>query len=261
MFKTKPTLLILILVIVVVFTFYFAIFEKHLLDVSAYSQGGKFLLPVITISALIDSFNPCAFSVMLLTIAFLFSLGRERRNILFIGGTYIVGLFLTYILIGLGVLQVLDVFGIPHFMARIGAGVVIAFGLVGLLGVLFPAFPIKLKIPQSGHGKMAKLMERASVPTALVLGLLVGLYEFPCTGGPYLLVLTLLHDQTAFMKGLLYLIYYNLLFVLPLIIILLIASDRTIFDKVEQWKKNETAKMKITINLLMILLGLAIFAL
>ena len=34
------------------------------------SDGGKWLLPLVLVSALLDSINPCAFSILLLTIAF-----------------------------------------------------------------------------------------------------------------------------------------------------------------------------------------------
>jgi len=68
------------------------------------------LLPIITTAALVDSVNPCAFSVLILTIAFLFTLGRDRLNIFKIGLLYIIGIFIVYILIGLGILQTLQIF-------------------------------------------------------------------------------------------------------------------------------------------------------
>ena len=46
------------------------------------SNGGKLLLPLIVAAALVDSINPCAFSILLITIAFLFSLGQVRSSIL-----------------------------------------------------------------------------------------------------------------------------------------------------------------------------------
>src|SRR3989338_8298205 len=85
------------------------------------SRGGTWLLPLVMIASLIDSINPCAFSILFLTVAFLFNLGRSRSEILKIGGIYILGIFLVYLSIGLGMLQVLHLFNTPHFMARIGA--------------------------------------------------------------------------------------------------------------------------------------------
>ena len=225
------------------------------------SNGGEWLLPLVTVAALIDSINPCAFSILILTIAFLFSLGQTRSNILKIGGVYIFGIFLVYMLIGLGILETLHLFNTPHFMAKVGASFLILLGAISLINEFFPSFPIKLKIPQSTHRKMAELMEKASLPTAFLLGALVGLCEFPCTGGPYLMVLGLLHDQATYLKGLGYLFFYNLIFVLPLVVILLISGEKSLLEKVQLWKKQETGKMRFWGGIAMVILGSLIFAL
>ncbi len=223
------------------------------------SNEGTWLLPLVGVSALIDSINPCAFSILILTIAFLFSIGRMRSKILLIGGVYVLGIFLVYFLIGLGLLQTLHFFNTPHFMAKVGSLLLIAFGAVSLINEFFPAFPLKLRIPHAAHQKMAELMEKASIPAAFLLGGLVGLCEFPCTGGPYLMVLGLLHDQATYLKGLGYLILYNIIFVLPLALILFIASNKALFEKVQSWQREKRIPMRLGGGIAMIVLGLAIF--
>lgn len=223
------------------------------------SQEGRWLLPLVGVSALIDSINPCAFSILLLTIAFLFSLGKLRSKILLIGGFYILGLFVVYMLIGLGILQVLHIFNTPHFMAKLGATLLIALGGVNLVNHFFPAFPIKLRIPAAAHHQMARLMDRASLPAVFLLGALVGLCEFPCTGGPYLMVLGLLHDRGTYLSGLGYLVFYNLVFVLPLVIILLLASRPALLEKVRTWQREEAGNMRLWGGLAMIALGILIY--
>jgi cytochrome c biogenesis protein CcdA len=223
------------------------------------SHQGKWMLPLVSVAALIDSINPCAFGILLLTIAFLLSLQKPRSSILKIGGVYILGLFTVYILIGLGILQALHIFNTPHFMAKVGAVVLIALGGINLINRFFPAFPIKLRIPQAAHAKMAKLMNKASLPAVFLLGSLVGICEFPCTGGPYLMVLGLLHDQGTYLAGVGYLLLYNVIFILPLVIILLIASDAALVAKVRTWKNSETENMRLWGGIAMIILGLLIF--
>lgn len=225
------------------------------------SDGGKWLLPLVGVAALLDSINPCAFSILILTIAFLLSLGKMRSGILKIGGAYIAGIFVIYILVGLGILQTLHLFNTPHFMAKVGALLLILLGLVNLINEFFPAFPVKLRIPNAAHQKMAELMEKASFPTAFALGALVGLCEFPCTGGPYLMVLGLLHDQATYLKGLAYLILYNLIFILPLVIILLMASDNALLAKVKDWQRRENKNMRFWGGAAMVVLGILILLL
>lgn len=221
--------------------------------------GGGWLFSLITIGALVDSVNPCAFSILLLTIGFLLSLEISRLNIFKMGFLYITGIFLVYILVGLGILEALSFFGIPRFVSKIAAIILIMAGLINIINKFFPAFPIKLKIPQASHEKMAVLISKASAISAFFLGGFVALFEFPCTGGPYLIVLGLLHDKADYFKGFLYLIYYNLLFVLPLVIILLIANNKILLEKVQTWKKKEGGEIKFVSGLVMILLGVVIF--
>lgn len=218
-------------------------------------------LPIIGAAAAIDSINPCALSVLLITIAFLFSLGKLRREILKIGGLYIFGIFLVYILIGLGILKALYVFNMPHFMAKIGATLVIVLGVIDIINACFPNFPLKLKIPNAAHQKMATLMEKGSLVAAFLLGCLVGFYEFPCTGGPYLMILGLLHDKATYFAGFGYLLFYNLIFILPLVIIILVASNKLFFDKVQEWRNREIKKARLLTGVIMIVLGLLIFIL
>jgi len=225
------------------------------------SQEGRLFLPLVTAAALIDSINPCAFGILLVTIALLFSLGQTRSRILKLGAVYILGLFTVYILIGLGILQALHLFNMPHFMAKLGAGLLIVFGLVNVINEIVPSFPLKFRIPHWVHSTMAQLMNSASLPAVFILGILVGLCEFPCTGGPYLMILGLLHDQSSYTQGLGYLIYYNLIFILPLIAILLIASDSGLVAKVQSWKKAETRNMHLLGGLAMIGLGILIYLL
>lgn len=223
------------------------------------SDGGKWLLPLIGAAALIDSINPCAFSILLLTIAFLLSIGKLRTNILRLGGFYILGIFLVYMLIGLGIFQTLHIFDTPHFMGKLGASLLIALGLINLINEFFPAFPIKLRIPQAAHHKMAELMNKASIPAVFGLGALVGLCEFPCTGGPYLMVLGLLHDTATFASGFGYLLLYNLIFILPLVLILFLASNEALFSKVQAWQRSENKLMRLGGGIAMVALGTLIF--
>mgnify|MGYP001598133455 CR=1 FL=1 len=223
------------------------------------SREGTWLLPLVGVAALVDSVNPCAFSILLLTIAFLLSIGAVRGRMLAIGASYIAGLFFVYLLIGLGLLQVLHLFDTPHFMAKVGAALLIALGALNLVNALFPKFPVKFRIPHGAHKKLASLMEKASLPTAFLLGGLVGLCEFPCTGGPYLMVVGLLHDSASYLTGVGYLFLYNLIFVLPLVVMLLLGSDEKLLGKVQAWKTKEAKSMRLWSGVAMVALGIIIF--
>ncbi len=223
------------------------------------SQSGARLLPLILIAAVLDSVHPCSFSILLITIAFLFGLQLERRRILAIGGTYVAGIFLSYLLIGLGILKVLHLFNTPHFMGKLGASLLIIFGLVNLLNRFFPRFPVKLKMPTISQGAMSNLIGRASFVAAFGLGLLVGICQFPCMGGPYLMVIGLLRDQVTYLRGFGYLLLYNLILIIPLVVVLWFSADKLVLTKIQDWKRSNLDGVRLWAGLAMIILGILIF--
>ncbi|MEI8175024.1 MAG: hypothetical protein WCG28_03685, partial [bacterium] len=108
---------------------------------------------------------------------------------------------------------------------------------------------------------LAKVINKGSIPAFLLLGILVALFEFPCTGGPYLFVLTLLHDYASFWKGFWYLIIYNIVFVLPLIVILAFATNKVMIEKIDKLRRLETKKARVILLLVLVLFGFIIFKL
>ena len=223
------------------------------------SQGGVWLLPLVLISAILDSVHPCSFSILLITIAFLFGMQMTRKKILQIGGLYIAGIFAAYFTIGVGLLKVLHLFNVPHFMGKLGATLLIIFGALNIINELFPKFPIKLKIPSVSHTAMGRLMEKASFPAAFGLGLLVGVCQFPCMGGPYLMIIGLLHDKMTYFAGFGYLTLYNLILILPLVVVLWIAADKVIVNKIQEWKITNLKGLRFWAGSAMIIIGVLIF--
>lgn len=223
------------------------------------SNKGSWLMPLVLVSAVLDSVHPCSFSILLITIAFLFGMQLSRKKILQIGGVYVLGIFTVYTLIGLGILRVLHLFDTPHFMGMLGAGLLITFGALNLLNEFFPKFPIKLKVPTVAHAPMARLMEKSSLIAAFGLGALVGVCQFPCMGGPYLMVIGLLRDQVTYVKGFAYLLLYNLILVIPLVSVLYVAADKAVIDKVQDWKRTNMKGLRFWSGIAMIIIGILIF--
>ncbi len=222
------------------------------------SNGGSWLLPLVIFSSILDSVHPCSFSILLITIAFLFGMQMTRSKILKIGGTYIAGIFSAYLLIGLGILKVLHLFNTPHFMGKLGALLLVLFGIINLINHFFPRFPIKLKLPASLYTAMSGLMEKASFGAAFGLGVLVGICQFPCMGGPYLMVIGLLRDQVTYIKGFGYLFLYNIILISPLVAVLWVSANKIIVEKIQEWKKEKTSNLKLWAGLVMIIVGILI---
>jgi len=216
------------------------------------------LLPMVLTSGLLDGVNPCAFAVMGFLLAFLFAVGQARLQVLQVGAAYIVGMYLTYFAIGLGILAALASLGAPHIVARVGAWLVLALGLVQLKDVLFPKLPFHLRMPAVAWEKTKGLMASVTLPSALALGGLVGLCTLPCSGGIYVAILSLLGSRTTYLEGVGYLALYNFMFVLPLIGILLTVGNRPVARALAAWERRNTRAVHLAAGLAMVALGVAI---
>ena len=78
--------------------------------------------------------------------------------------------------------------------------------------------------------------------------------ELPCTGAPYLAIITILSTNFNFLAFLL-LVLYNIVFVLPLVVILLMVAGGTKLPAVKAWKQEARGFMRLAIGLLLIGLG------
>ncbi len=209
---------------------------------------------VIIISSFLDSINPCAISVLIITLSFLLVNKEDKKFIFKVGFVYIFAIFLTYFLIGVGILKVFNILGIPRIISKITSAILIFYGLIELLGAIFKNFPIRPQIIEGAKETIASLISRASFSSSFILGFLVGSTEFPCTGGPYFFVLSLLNEKTTFIKGLFYLFIYNLIFILPLILILFLSTKY--IEKIEIIKKRSIKTYRIISGLIFFALGL-----
>lgn len=216
------------------------------------------VLHFVLISGLLDSINPCAIAVLLIFIALMFTLRKSHLTILIMGSAYIVAVYLTYLAIGLGFLKVVNLFGVPHLISKIGAWIVIVAGLYGLKEYFFPGKFRLLSISLGNRQIIAGWATKATLPTALITGFLVGLFEFPCSGAIYLATIGLLNAQETFLKGLTYLFLYNLMFVLPLIVILLATTNRMITEKIINLDETNSSRMRLATSFIMIAIGAVI---
>ncbi len=210
---------------------------------------------IVLTTGLLAGVHPCTISVLLFFIAFLFTLRRTRLGIFKVGLSYILGVFIAYLFIGLGVFKAL-VFAEPHFAAKSAAYLVIILGLINLKGYFWPQKLFSLGIPHASKESIAWLMEKASIPASFVLGIFVGICSFGCTAGIYISILGLLLTEPS--RGFFYLVMYNIMFIIPLIAILLIASNKRIVSKMEKLEQSEKDYVKLIAGFIMIALGLFI---
>ncbi len=215
------------------------------------------LLPAVLLTGLVDGINPCAMAILLFFITFLFTIRKTRAAIARMGLVYIACVYIVYFLVGLGLLRATSLVQ-GHWLGQVGAGLLILFGLTNLLGAIFPKFPIRLELPEIGKEGLKNWMYRATLPATIVLGTLMGLESFPCSGGPYVAILGLLGSQTGFWEGFGYLALYNLMFIMPLVIILILALNPIMGAKIQAWERASSHKVRGITGGVMALIGLVL---
>lgn len=217
------------------------------------------LLPLVLVTGLLDGINPCAFGVLLFFIAFLYSMNRSKMEVWKVGSAFILAIFVAYFLIGLGLLQAILITGVPHLFGKISVFLMLFLALINIKDYFFYGKGFSLRMPSFASPMIKKRMANLTLVSVAILGFLVGLCTFPCSGGIYVGILSLLAMQTTFMQGLSFLIIYNIMFVVPLIIILVVAGNKTVTEKITEWEKQNKRKMKLIMGIVLLILAGILF--
>jgi cytochrome c biogenesis protein CcdA len=216
-------------------------------------------IPVVITSALVDSINPCAFSVLIFLLVSIVTI-ENRTRILMVGGVYIAAVFLFYLFSGAGLFSIVHVSGFSAALSLLGATVAIVLGLVNIIDVIKNKNDFLLGIPASKKEMIERYINRASLPAVFMLGVLVGIFELPCTGGIYLAILGLMSRSYTLMEGLPYLVLYNIVFIVPLVLILLMVAYGISPERANTWRVLHRRKLRLIVGLAMIAIGVIIIS-
>ena len=216
-------------------------------------------LSIVTVigAAIVDSINPCAIAVLLLLLGALLATG-DRKKALKAGFAFTISIYIAYFLFGLGLFSALQITGISYWFYQIIGYLAIIIGLVNIKDYLwYGAGGFVMEIPRKWRPALKKMLGKVTTPVgAFLAGFVVCLFELPCTGGPYILILGLLAERTTQMAAIPILLLYNLVFILPLIIItVLIYSGYTNIEKSTKWKDENIRKLHLVAGIIMLILG------
>lgn len=216
-------------------------------------------LPIVIGAAIVDSINPCAFGVLIFLLAYLAkSSSKNSTKLLTHGLTYIFGVFITYLIAGIILLPVIGGLGSISLTIYIVIGALIILAGILELKDFFhygKGFSLTLLPGASERIKMYTNKISDSLPGAFGLGVFVALVELPCTGAVYLAILSLLALAGVTTSALGLLIFYNFIFVLPLIIILLFVYKGISSEQLEAWRQKHRGLMRAVIGLTLLGLG------
>lgn len=213
--------------------------------------------PIIITTALVDSINPCAIGVLILLISTLIVMGKDKKKMMAVGSIYILAVYIVYFLAGIGLLLFIQKLNIAQPLSIFIGSLVIILGLIEIKDFFWYGRGITLSIAPRYVKYIEERAKNLTVWGAIVLGAFVAAVELPCTGGPYLAITTwIAQSQVVPVKALIYLLVYNFIFVLPLIVILLLVYFGIKVQRIKRWKQDYRRWMRLAIGLVLVTLGI-----
>lgn len=222
-------------------------------------------LGVLIAAAAADSINPCVFGVLIFLVAYMTKVFKSKHRMLVGGLVYIISVYVSYLLLGLGILKFVQSVDLAIGFYWVAAFIAILAGLLeikdyfwygkGLSLQILPGGAQRIKMYTRQIAKMEKRHPALSLLVAVFLGFFVVLIELPCTGAPYFAILGML-SQGEFGEAIPLLLLYNLIFILPLFVIVGLAYLGTSEKSLKKWREEHKGLMRLLIGLFLLGLGL-----
>lgn len=259
----------------------FDLSDDPLLDVSveegqAYADLTGVLGFLIVLGAgLLDGFNPCAIALLLLFISLL-GFTEDKKVLILVSVVYISALFVSYFLIGTFFLNVLGRFASE--IALIGSIINWFVLFLCLFLFLFNLYDfiqarreqygkIKNQLPkwiQRYNKKIVKVFtgainaenKRGLIPVLAItflLGITLSVTELVCTGQIYFGILYGIHTLET-IDAYILLLFYNLMFVMPLIVIAVTSVRIRSIVTVSNWVREHMATIKFANAMLFLII-------
>ncbi|HHE47352.1 MAG TPA: hypothetical protein ENL11_00110 [Candidatus Acetothermia bacterium] len=216
----------------------------------------KLTVPAVVLAAAADSVNPCTFAVLVLLLGTLLVAGR-RGKVLQAGLAFTSAIYISYFLMGIGIFSAIQAAGVQRPFILSVSILAILLGLWNVKDYFAYGKWFTIEVPQRWRPMVKRLTSSVvSVPGAFAVGVLDSLFLLPCSSGPYIAILALLSKTTTRAQGILYLLFYNLIFILPLLVITFgVHFGFTTTARAERWRSQRLGKLHLISGAVMFLLG------
>ncbi len=233
-------------------------------------KAGEITLGVILLAGLADGVNPCVFSTLIFFISLLSVAKVGGRKLIVTGCVYCLACFLAYLALGFGLLNFLKIFSgyksLQSWIDYLTAGILMFLAIASFIDAwryhrTAEAASVRLQLP----GKVKELIHRVMkaglsyrflVPGIFTAGVLVTGLEAVCTGQVYVPVLIFLsRSPEGSGSAIFYLLLYNLMFILPLIVVFVAAYFGAGTLRLVKWGRREVTAAKVFMGLFFIVLA------
>jgi len=219
--------------------------------------GTQLTLVVLIGAAIVDSINPCTITVMVLLLGVIL-MSEGKKKMLLAALTFITVIFVSYFLMGLGILTAISNTGLVTAFYYVVTAAAFLLALMEFNAYLRykPGF-FSVEMPMFLRPYLKNVMKSAtSIPGVAVAALVCSLFLLPCSSGPYLMVLSMIAESVT-VQALLYLVLYNFIFILPMAIIALaVYLGRTSVEEIGDMRERYIRQIHLISGLILFALFL-----
>jgi thiol-disulfide isomerase/thioredoxin len=232
-------------------------------------------LSAVLIAGLIDGINPCAFATIIFLVSYLTFMGKKSGEILLYGITFTFGVFIAYLLAGMGLMTFLrELNSFPlitkgiHFLIILFA---LSLGLISLYDyILFRRGQMakwKLQLPTAMKKKIhGVIREHAQSNTGLFatfgVGFVIAGCQVVCTAQVYLPTIGYIMTIPQLrVHALFNLFLYNIMFIIPLVGVFVLTFFGVTSERMAFVTKKHTGTVKLLTGILFIALAGLLFLL
>lgn len=226
----------------------------------------------ISLSALADGVNPCAFATIVMLVSMMATARRTRRETVVIGVSFTFAVFVAYMAIGWALYDVFQRLGAYRVLSDVvylaAFLVCVVCGLLSLWDAWIihhkkDASAMTLQLPKGFKRRIQKALSTGVRSSRLaagtfVAGLLVSGIEAACTGQVFFPFIAGIKDDDP-EQALVKLAWYCLLFVLPLIVVFVLALSGVSNQQFADWMKRHMVATKLALAAVFVLMGLVLW--
>ena len=216
----------------------------------------------LTLAAITNGLNPCGIGMMIAFLGYLLFFGQNKKDKYYLwklGAVYIGAVFATYLFIGLlfySLAFYLQRLWLASVFKYVIGGVIFLAGLIQIKDGIWPDSPIHLRMPDFGGKKINQLMARMSLPMAALVGVAVTAFSTPCMLPLYVGTATVIARSGLPMALVLaYFLYYNLIFILPLMVVLAVMGAGKEVVAMKEMEHKYGRWMRLLMGLVLVVVG------
>ncbi|MDD1744411.1 MAG: sulfite exporter TauE/SafE family protein, partial [Candidatus Methanoperedens sp.] len=236
--------------------------EKASISPASASVQQKIILsvPSVFVVGFLAGFNPCLLAILAFIASVTLATTGRRRNVLLIVLMFSLGIFVTYLIVGIGLLNIIE--QMPALQSSIKDFLVILIAVLGLWHV-YDAWHLRKNTessfytPKSFIRLTESVTKNVSLPAAFFIGALFSLIKAPCVGAVYFVILDIVRSGSG--EGILYLAAYNFGVVLPVLVLGFAIAFGLNPEKVEKFRKEKRSALRLITGLSLLVIAILMY--